>query len=236
MDTVKIKQIGYFDRVCIKGELKNISSTDGIEIGNNKNLSEYNCSSKELPKITINILGQSTDIADNDEVARIREDRYKSGIKLVSKDNNTENYIIALADIFILKGKEIENYTHDKVDLENYVTATKLAHEIASKNKEEVGNINVAIVDRVYTYSVFRNCGVSSWIHNNLIDIIKLYGLTDVNGIVLTYGDFTKQELKQSNYLEFLKDHYKSKGYNELNSYRKIRYHVFSKSIMYKIL
>lgn len=255
MDTLKLEQIGYFDRIFIDGTIKPMNIASGLTVKNKESLTEAIENDSEnymhdIAKLRLEILGESIEGTDKDEKEQIKEDRFENGIKMINKSGNIERYIIAYADILILKGKHVfpfkknDNNIEDycvksdvKLDnYQNYIAAVNIAREIAKREREEVLNINIAMIDKVYVYQAFRECGISSWIHDNLIEILKVYGMVRPHGVVLTYGDFTKQSLITKNYIEFLKNHYKNHGYTELEKDKRKRYKIDSNSIMYKII
>ena len=240
MDTIKICRLGYFDRVMIDGYSMPMYNGRGIEIKTNCSLiesldSNIDLNAQGLGKIKVTIVGEALsndDIAE--EIERMQKHREDDlGLERV-KIGNIDRYIIAYADILILKSDEslpskLTNKGNTLEDIEKLAKGEDKLNlmskglDIQSKLVKNNKDANVALIDKVFVHKEFRRCGISKWIHNNIKDIIKIYGLIDVGAALLIPGDFTNSaerdfEMSKDYYEEVLTEHYKNVGYTMLGN------------------
>ena len=117
-------------------------------------------------------------------------------------------------------------------ELQIMLKALEVQHNII-KSDNGIDNYNIAILDRLYVHKAFRNCGISSWINNNIHDIIKVYGMIDIGAILLIPGDFSSEarncfNMSNEEYVDMLIEHYKSVGYEVVDDNIMCKY--FSKT------
>ena len=160
-----------------------------------------------IGKLRINILGESVNKDSYEDILRMRKHR-EDELKLNRiKLGPIDRYIIGYMDIFILKGdatfpKDVTNTGKTLDDInklakgeDELLLLTKalsiqndLMHKYQDNNK-----LNIAIVSKVYIYKTFRQCGISTWLHNNIKDLIKLYSMIDIGAVILIPGDFNSE-------------------------------------------
>lgn len=244
----KICSLGYFDRLIVDGYMMPMYSNRGIEINEGNSLVEAFELSKQsynngIGKLRINIAGEATNEDTQSEIERMREHREKSIGLVRTKIGDTDRYIIGYADILVLKsdnsfpvnicntGKTVEDILKLAKGEDELKLMTK-ALSIQQKIKKESGNdINIAIVDKVYVNKEFRRCKISTWIHSNIREIAKIYGMVDIGAVVLIPGDFNDEATKVFNmtkkeYEDMLEKHYKKIGYRYIDKdimYKKIK-------------
>ena len=238
MDVMRIRMLGYFDRVLIDGYSMPMYNGRGIELRTNCSIVDAlnnmtDCNNQGIGKIKITIVGESINNDTTDEIERMQKHREKElGLERV-KLGNTDRYTIAYADILILKSDsslplnldqkgnkldDIEKVIKGEDKLNLMSKAVEIQNKLVKNNKDA----NIALIDKVFVHKEFRRCGISKWIHNNIKDLIKLYGLIDVGAALLIPGDFTNSaqrdfEMSKEYYEEVLTDHYKSVGYTMLS-------------------
>ena len=246
MNIGKIRMLGYFDRVMVDGYSMPMYNGRGIEIRTDCSLIDalndrIDSNSQGIGKIKISIVGESLSNDTLEEIQRMQYHREKElGLDRV-KLGNTDRYTLAYADIIILKsdsvlptallnkGNNIDDI-RKIIKAEDQLKLINKAIEIQNKTIKNNKESNVAIIDKVFVHKEFRRCGISRWIHNNIKDLVKLYGMVDVGAALLTPGDFTNSAMTEFNmskdyYEKMLTTHYKSVGYT-----------LISEGIMYKDL
>lgn len=255
MDTLRVETIGYFDRVLIDGSMKALKGSIGITVKTGERLAEAISRDPEshkhdVAKLRVELLGESVESQDESERQYIKNDRFDNGIKLMTKCKEIERYSVAFMEVSIIKGNYAFPFKKEVRDIEeccqkldvtlddfnNYLASRHLAYELAKLLDEDVGNINIAIIDRIYVHPVFRKCGISNWFHSNAAEIINVFAMMYIHGLVLTYGDFTNQAAKVPNYNSFLREHYIRQGYLEVTNGVKQRWNVSTNCVMYKVL
>ena len=237
MDVNEICRRGYFDRVVIDGYMMPMYNNKGIVIGNmneslidclENNKTAYN---QCMGKLRINVAGEALNKEAYADILRMQEHREKD-LKLTGvKIGTTDRYNIGYADILILKNDNLfpdgvtnkGNTEDDMIKLakgEDELRLMLKALDIQHKNlsSEEYEKYNIAILDKLYINKQFRQCKISTWIHKNMYDLIKVYGMVDVGAILLMPGDFSSEAKKSfgmtnQEYVEMLIKHYKSMGY-----------------------
>ena len=252
MQVRKICGLGYFDRLIIDGYMMPMYNNKGIEIGDGESLVDaletneqsYN---QGIGKLRINIVGEALNTESYEEILRMRKHR-EDDLNLVrSKLGATDRYTIGNMDILILKGDYTfpEEVTNKGKTIEDINKLAKGEDELAilTKALEIQNNIvksntgltdcNIAIVDRVYINGEFRRCGISTWLHSNLFDLAKTYGMLDVAAVLLIPGDFSdeatsKFQMTKQKYESMLVKHYKEVGYKFID--KNIMYKKYKKS------
>lgn len=253
MNISRICLIGYFDRVLVDGFAMPMYNTKGIAVESNETLVDaINTNTQSyaqgIGKVRITIYGEADFNAQDDRLLGMRWHREQE-LKLArTKVGNKDRYAIAYADLLILKSnysfpEEVKNRGKTSDDIsklakseDEYMLLTKaleLQKSTLMKNNSDENDANIAIVDRVYVNKEFRQCGISSWIHANIGDIIKTFGMIDVASVILIPGDFSNEAQSQfgvskDKYREFLIKHYKESGYKFIDKY------IMCKSIIKK--
>jgi hypothetical protein len=237
MKVSEICRRGYFDRVIVDGYLMPMYNNKGIEIKDNEplvdaienNAQSYN---QGIGKIRINIAGEAFNTEPYSEIVRMQEHR-ENDLRLIrTKLGDIDRYNIGYVDILILKSdysfpNEVKNRGKTKDDISKLAKseeelrimskALDVQQDIIKENNG-IYDCNIAIVDRVYINSEFRQCGISTWVHNNIGDITKIYAMVDIAAVLLTPGDFSNEAEKlfgmtTKQYQNMLIKHYKSVGY-----------------------
>ena len=239
MQTGKICSLGYFDRVIVDGFMVPMYRNRGIQVNNGESLAESIENNKQsynqgIGKLRINIYGEvDKNSSSLEEEARMTETRSKLGLN-PTKLGLTTRYSIGFADLLILKddysfpdnvtqkGKTIDDINKlakGEDELKLMLKALEAQNDVMERGK--VHDSNIAIVDRVYINREFRRCGISKWIHTNIKDIARVYGMIDIAAVLLMPGDFSHEAtevfgMTKNEYENMLKKHYKSLGYKTL--------------------
>lgn len=242
MDVEKILRAGYFDRLKIDGVLKPVYNSTGTVIMHGESFKQSLDKSEEAFKhgvahLKLSLIGEcDTNICFSD-LEHMREDRQRWGITKLPSTESVDRYLVAYLDILILKSdyaipykivsngkteKDIEKLAKTNDALEVFLAALELGKYIIKKYNYSTDWVNIAIIDKVYVLPIFRRCRISTWLHENIADIINMYSLVFPNGIILSYGDFSKEAEKQFNmdrntYNKMLISHYKSMGYGNIS-------------------
>lgn len=243
MDVEKVLRAGYFDRIKIDGILKPVYEGTGTSIVPFSSFKESLNKSEEAFKhgvahLKIQLIGECDTNINFVDLTNMREDREKCGIqKVASTTEDVDRYLVGYADILILKGeyaipykieangkttKDIEKLAKTPDTLDIMLAALKLGKYITKKYEYPPDWVNIGIVDKVYAYPIFRRCEISTWIHENIADIINMYSLVWASGILLTYGDFSDEaesvfKQSESTYNKMLLNHYKQLGYHSIS-------------------
>lgn len=261
MNVDKILRTGYFDEIRVDGTCKPIFRSSGTLIKSDTSFKSLLEDSEEgfkhgVANILIQLTGGSTITADIEDMERMREDRESSGIKRIPGSSTMDKYLIAYADILLLKSNysipfELKASGKDRDSLYNagttqdmkeiLVEALNLSDKIEDKYKYPKDCISIAIVNKVYVLPVFRRSGISTWIHNNIADLVNMYGLQFPTGILLTYGDFSQEAGKlfgmdNAAYNKMLRSYYKKLGYKSITQNGVVLSIGDQVGIMYKIL
>lgn len=234
MNVNKICSLGYFDNVIVDGYMLSMFNTKGIEITDNTALvdivtnSKY--SSQGIAKLRFTVYGESEfNLADDDLLGMRWHREMELGLKKTKVDNK-DRYPIGYADILILKSEnslsdmknvygDVSEYISTITKSEDEFILLKKAVDIQSKIKRDSSSdSNIAIVDRVYIDKAFRGCKISSWIHENIFDIIKTYCMINTYAALLIPGDFSNEAesmfgVSKDEYRNMLVKHYKASGY-----------------------
>lgn len=260
LDINKILRTGYFDTIKIDGTIKPVMGSTGTIIsGDDTFRSSLEQSSEKfkhgVAHLRLQLTGESKIDANIEELEEMREDREENGIKRLTGTQFVDRYLIAYADILILKsnyslpyklsasGKDEESLialgnTPDIKEL--LISSLELADKIESKYSYPKDCIAIAIVNKVYVIPIFRRSGISTWIHQNIADLINMYAMMFPTGIMLMYGDFSHEagklfKMENATYNKMLKNHYKKLGYKVFNGGSNGMMPVEMSSIMYKL-
>ena len=241
MDIAEICRRGYFDRVVIDGFVLPLYNDDGVEIKNEQTLMdgvEFNRSkyNHRISRLRLNIAGEDTREEKPSEVRRMRNHRV-NGLKMPCCDRvNCDRYYIGYVDIFIFKSddllpesirnlgktyEEMERISNNEYELKMMQSAIKLQSKIVKENRKSEKS-SVAIIDKLYIHPIFRRCGISTWVHENIKDLILLYGLIDIGATIMMPADFNKESEKmfsmsRKDYEEMLIKHYRKLGYTRFH-------------------
>jgi hypothetical protein len=243
MNVDRLCTFGYFDRIVVDGYTIPMFNAKGITIKNDENLIEavnnnYNSYDQGIGKLRLTIYGEAEFNISDDNLLNMRFHReQKLGLMRIKVDNN-DRYAIAYADILILKNnandldkKEQINEMLKRAKTEDEAYLLSKAIEIQNRDlkKYNANECNIAIVEKVYVNKAFRGCKISSWIHDNIGDIVKTFGMVDISASLLIPGDFAGESklfrMDPLEYKVFLAKHYKHHGYV-----------ILDKPIMYKDL
>lgn len=260
MDVEKILRAGYFDRLKIDGVLKPVYNSTGTIILPNKSFKDSLNKSEEAFKhgvahLKLSLIGEcDTNICFTD-LEHMREDRQNWGIIKLPSNKTIDRYLVAYLEILILKSdyaipykivangkteKDIEKLAKTNDTLEVFLAALELGEYIINKFSYSNDWVNIAIIDKVYVQPIFRRSKISTWLHENIADIINMYSLVFPNGIILSYGDFSKEaesrfNMSRNTYNKMLLSHYKSMGYSNIGKLG-LNGVDSSSNILYKLL
>ncbi len=261
MNIKNILRLGYFDRLKIDGKVEPIYTSNGIQILDDLTFKESVEQSNEaykygLAHLKVLLIGESdTNIAFL-ELERMREDRQENGLVKLQSSKNVDKYIVAYADILILKSdfaipceidakgrmkKDIGKLAKTGDTLDILLASLELSKYIVNKYGCSSNTATVAIIDKIYTYPMFRRNHVSTWFHKNMVDIINMFGMAQPTALVLTYGDFAGESkylfnMSRERYTKMLICHYKHLGYKNNSLFEFGLDSKIPKSILYKIL
>lgn len=248
----EICRMGYFDRVIIDGYMLPLYNDLGIEIKESQSIidaiEENNQTfSQGIARLRLNIAGEATNIDSPLELARMRKHREKDlGLEKCTL-GNMDRYYIGYVDIFILKSnnllpallehkgktyEDVEKISHNDYELMMLLAAIDIQKNLLDENKN-LQECNIAIVDKVFVHYNFRRCGISSWIHDNLSDLIKVYGMIDIAAAIMLPGDFNNESkrifnMTKEEYEQMLIQHYVNVGYKPIQ--HNIMYKQFLKT------
>lgn len=236
----KLKAIGYLDKVLITGLHRPLHPSIGIEL-TGKDIgtcleSEYSGMSQHFSRVTVQILGESTTALGGSPLnygqARLGLRKYYDRDALISKKSpNTkviqEVFVICTADLIVFDGNVIaleeepnwiDSVAKESDDTNSILAAVELSRYIQVRNNTFAAG--TVMVDKVYTDKVFRHCGVSTWLHDNLKHIVEYLCNLQVDGAILVAGDYTHESEVMFNmtpldYIEMLTSHYSDCGYSK---------------------
>lgn len=256
MEVNKICSLGYFDRVLVDGYTMSMFNTRGIEIKNeetlvdsiNTNIQSY---AQGVGKIRVTIYGESVFNLEDDNLLGMRWHREQELKLSRTKVDNNDRYAIAYVDILILKSDfsfpdKVQNRgkSHDDIAKlargeDEFMLLSKALDIQRTILAESNGmaDCNIAIVDRVYVNKHFRKCGISRWIHLNILDIIKTYGVISASAVLLIPGDFSDEAekifgLSKKDYKDMLIKHYKNTGYKFIDKHIMCKYQYVKRHIL----
>ena len=245
MDILNICRLGYFDNIKLNSII-HTSIGNGIAIKDE--IFKNNINKDTLAKLRINIIGES--FRDSEE---IEEYRLNNGIKTIGTGKN-KGYLIGYLDAYIVKGRYnqvLYNGILDTVDATDYTTknneietidaALNLQKYIESKTKLDRSEPVIAIINRLYVLNLFRENGISSWVHNNIFEILHQFSTMFISGVVLECGDFNKEAretfgMTEEEYIEFLMEHYMKCGYKRISDVKLISNGIHNPFILYNII
>lgn len=214
---------GFYDKVTINFVTEPIYGDD-IEIFGDMTFSEctnnsINCVDNSIFKVRINILGVEfikKHVITPEELAK---DKSRDTILYKIGPHNDKSYLLAYVDLIVVRDCDRTKYKlgdkfNDTLDKSLLVNC---ALKLQRKGSKENTN-NIVIVDKVYVYEHYRQCGVSTWIHTNLRDIMYRFMGMSIGDMLLIPGDFSdecgnKFNMSETQYVQMLKDHYTRVGY-----------------------
>ena len=260
MDVNKILRCGYFDSIKITGKLKPIYDSNGIDITSGDTFKKSVGESAEafkngLAQLKVYVLGESTDDEPSNMLDYMRADRAAAGLRCIETVNGIDKYVIAYMNILIFKGDNAMTYgieekgktakafekvakTSDMLDL--MLSASQLSKHIQTNCTYTEDFINIAIIDKVYVLPIFRRSGISTWLHQNMADIINMFALVWPTGMVMSYGDFANEseinfKMSRDSYNKMLLTHYKKLGYDTIKKITQST-DICCTNILYKLL
>ena len=238
MNIQRLCHLGYFDRIILDGFMIPLYNAKGIAITESSAdfvtalYSNANNISQGIAQINISLYGETDNNEPPSEIHRMREYREDKLALERIQYGHQDRYCIAEMDLLVLKddnylAERIINVNKNDEDIaksfkgETVLQLLNSAYEIQKRHEEKDKThqvYNVGVVKEVYVDKSFRRCGISTWFHQNLADIIKVYGMMDVLSVILTPGDFAHEcsmyGMTASEYKEMLTEHYKSLGYS----------------------
>lgn len=228
MRVTEICNRGKFNSVYIEGFILPIYDNIGIEIKDGESLEDSLNSLRTygqgISKVRLNIVGESQD-------EKYNEHRKKLG--LTDRElGDKKRYCIGYVDVLIIKSdtimglntinkgnkeRDIVKIVKSDDELELMTRAIDIKNEIAKENDFAI-DYSVGIIDKIFINKNFRRLGIASWVHNNIKDLIKIYGMVNISAILLIPGDFTNKaqsdfSMSASEYKDMLVRHYKALGY-----------------------
>lgn len=229
MNISEVCRRGYFDNVIIDGYTMPLYNSMGIELHNNESLNEALDLKTQaylhgLAKIRVNIYGKVENYESAEDITQMQLYRSEE-IGLVRQAiGRFDRYLIGYVDIIIVKGNCVF-----PTDVESKGISEEAAVKVAKSDDQfnliiqaikmqRDKDVNIAIIDKIFIDKHFRRCGVASWIHNNIQEVVKVFGLIDINDVLLTPGDFTQAAESEFNmstkqYNKMLAKHYRGLGY-----------------------
>lgn len=259
LDIKNILRLGYFDRLKIDNELYPVYKSSGIEIQADSTFLDSADISLEAHKygfshLKLSIIGECDTNISFLELERMRDDRSNNNLIQLKSTRSVDRYLVGYADLIILKssyslpsellstGKteyDIEKLAQTSDMLELMLSALELQKWISSKHPDSKGSI--VIVNKLYVYPIFRRNGISTWMHQNLSDMVNLYSLMYPSGIILTYGDFANEAklvfgMTNQAYTKMLIRHYKCLGYKDKLGLGLGAPSNLSRNLLYKVI
>lgn len=235
MRVTEICRRGYFDSVFIEGFTMPTYDNVGIEIKDGESiidsLNNVRTYGQGVCKLRINIVGESTKDED------INIDKYRNSLGLIERDlGKTKRFNIGYVDILIVKDdcvfdvnvtnrgnteKDVVRVAKCDDELELMIKAIDIKKEISKENRY-ITDCSVAIIDKIFINNNFRRCGIATWVHNNIRDLVKIYGMMHITAVLLIPGDFTGKANSECNmsteeYKKMLDIHYKALGYKYIS-------------------
>lgn len=247
MDIVNIKRLGYFDDIKMQSTYLP-SRSKGLIIRDE--IFSKNVQEDKVSKLIINLIGVANDPPNQEE---LNQYRLKNGFKLIRQDKDTREYLIGYIDITILKGKynqimyeelgdsrEIQPklYTNQLNEEATILVAKRLQNILNDRYRLD-DELQTAIINKVYVVDALRKNGISTWIHENIFELLHQFSTTFISGIVLECGDFsseskTKFSMTEDEYKLMLFEHYVRSGYRPADSNDKLVKGIDGTYIMYK--
>lgn len=232
----EICRIGYFDKVTIDGYLLPLYNNLGIEVKQEQTLvtaieANSQAFNQGIARLRITIYGEASLEDSPVDINRMRRHREKEMRLQRCNFGLFDRYPIAYMDVFIVKsdsllpkylnntGKtynDISKVSKTDYELEMLSKALELQEKIKKEHSEL--DTNIAIIDRIYVNENFRRCKISTWIHNNLQELINVYGMVTIGAALIVPGDFaaesiTKFGMQKEEYEKMLLKHYSTMGY-----------------------
>lgn len=229
MNVRKLCNRGQYDKITLNITTEPLYGSD-IELYDEMSFEDSLCTGNNVAdtgmfKVRINILGVyfTKDRPVSRDAMRDLDKNRKAVLYKVGA-NKERSYLLAYADLIIVRDGSTLSYNANDV-VNSSEDRRALIH--TASNLKNHGN-NVVIVDKVYVYDKYRQCGISSWIHQNIRGIMYQYIGVDVSDIILIPGDFsaeagTKFGMTDEQYLDMLRNHYLSVGYEQMKSGLMIR-------------
>lgn len=219
MNIREICRRGYFDKVTLNISVEPVVDGDTEIFGDMSFkeciLDELNSVDNTISKVRINILGVDCikrNCITPDELNK--ESKRGASIFKIER-NDIKSYIIAYCDIIVVKDSSNTNVIKDSRGY-NYDMDMLIEKAIQIQKKTSDKN-NIAIVDKLFVNEQYRRCGISSWIHLNLRDILQTYIEVQIGDMMLIPGDFTNEadrmKIPEKKYVDMLKSHYNDLGY-----------------------
>lgn len=233
MNTAEISRIGSFDRVFIDGKIEPIYKSKGITLANNQSLSssintyrDIGCLS--VAKLSIVISGDNFEDNKSEEIAYasilILKNSYAMPIGLYEEATDES---------------EIESSIEDYYELNILRASQELSKYISKKCRTDESENCIGIIDKVYVDKKYRGCGISTWIHSNIANIINTFALVFPIAIVIEAGDFSgaakEYSVDTSDYVKKLISYYRNLGYNDFNAFRYKGSDINFDNLMYKL-
>ena len=182
MNVEKILRAGYFDNIRVDGIINPVYDSTGTIILPDSSFKESLDMSDEAYKhgvahLKIILIGESNTKINFTELEHMRSDRESWGLTRLPSDKSIDRYVIAYADILILKSdyaipykveangkteEDIEKLAKTDDTLSLMLAALNIGDWIEKNYDYNRDCINIAIVNKVYVLPLFRRCGISS--------------------------------------------------------------------------
>ena len=260
MDITRIKQIGYFDEIVIRAKINPMYKSEGIileDVPLKESMNIFNKSdSNAVAQLNIGIYGEVHTRLSNEE--HEEQEAERDGLNLKQRIcGKGKQWQIGYANILIIKNKnQMLDLIDDGRNIEAFQRLAKTEYEIdiltiglniasiVSKqitSKKSFESMSIAIIDKIYIEPPFRGKGINTWLNNNLVDIIKGFGMVNPDIILLQYGDFTEQSeslfgMNTEEYKKMLYEMYKKLGYKKISVLMKCMLKSNCDGILYKII
>lgn len=220
MNIREICRRGYFDKVTLNISIEPIISSD-TEIYSDMSFLE--CISNEsnqvdntISKVRLSILGVDFIKRNCIRPDELSKDKKRGANVFKVEHNDIKSFLIAYSDIFIVKDSSNICITKDRPSNYNY-DVDMLIDKAIEIQKKSNGRNHIAIVDKLFVNEQYRRCGISSWVHINLRDIIMTYMDINIGDVLLIPGDFSNEaerlSIPEKAYTDMLKKHYSELGY-----------------------
>lgn len=231
MNVGEICRLGFFDKVTISLQVEPVCLND-IELFGECNFaacanSYGNSLDNSIMKVRINILGVEDihkQVITPDELTK----RANRGANIFKDGgNHHKSYLLAYADVLVIMDVDrnksiILDAFNGESDKQRLVSAAfSLQSRGANKAQSQANGFvrnHIAIIDRLYVFPAYRRCRISSWINNNLREILFSYVNVAVGDVLLIPGDFSNEsadkfDMTPREYSIMLNKHYETLGY-----------------------
>lgn len=224
MNVNEICRRGFFDKVTLNVMTEPIYGDD-VEVFEDRTFDEcisnvYNSIDTTVFKVRISVLG--VDCIKKQAIKPSEIGKINARGAALYKENKRadKSYLLAYMDLIVIKDTErnkfiVERRFQGETD-KSVLLDVALSLQSEGKNSSKINNI--LIVDRVYVYEMYRRCGISTWLHKNVRDVIESYTGVNIGDMLLIPGDFANEAgdkfyMDNKQYITMLSRHYQLVGY-----------------------